>query len=44
MLGTIMLGRNPYADRVKAHRNVEILTLSSENRNELLTFLRSKFV
>jgi nucleoside-triphosphatase THEP1 len=44
MLGTIMLGRNPYADRVKSHRNVEVLTLSDDNRNELLTLLRSKFV
>jgi nucleoside-triphosphatase len=44
MLGTIMLGRNHYADRVKAHRNVEVLHLTDENRNELLTFLRSKFV
>jgi nucleoside-triphosphatase len=44
VLGTIMMGRNPYADRMKAHRNVEVLTLSDDNRNELLTLLRSKFV
>lgn len=44
VLGTIMLGRNPYADRMKAHRNVEVLTLSDDNRNEVLTLLRSKFV
>jgi nucleoside-triphosphatase len=35
LLGTIMLGRNHYA---------EVLHLTDENRNELLTFLRSKFV
>lgn len=44
VLGTIMLGRNPYADRMKAHRNVELVTLSSDNRNEVLALLRSKFV
>lgn len=44
ILGTIMLGRNAYADRVKAHRNVELLVLREDNRNDLLTLLRSKFV
>jgi nucleoside-triphosphatase len=44
LLGTIMLGRNPYADRIKAHQNVHIVELTEENRHEALTFLRSKFV
>jgi nucleoside-triphosphatase len=44
LLGTIMLGRNPYADRIKAHRNVELLTLTESNRGELLSLLRSHFV
>jgi nucleoside-triphosphatase len=44
VLGTIMLGRNPYADRIKAHRNVELLTLTEESRNEVLAYLRSRFV
>jgi nucleoside-triphosphatase len=44
MLGTIMAGRNPYADRIKAHRNVEVLTLTEDNRQETLNLLRSKFV
>lgn len=44
LLGTIMAGRNPYADRIRTHRNVEILTLTESNRPEILAFLRSKFV
>jgi nucleoside-triphosphatase THEP1 len=44
LLGTVMLGRNPYADRIKSHRNVEVLTLTPDNRQEILDFLRSKFV
>jgi nucleoside-triphosphatase len=44
VLGTIMQGRNPYADRVKTHRNVEVLTLRDDNRNDVLALLRSKFV
>jgi nucleoside-triphosphatase THEP1 len=44
VLGTIMLGRNPYADRIKAERNVQLLTLTPENRQEILTLLRSRFV
>jgi nucleoside-triphosphatase THEP1 len=44
VLGTVMLGRNPYADKIKAHRNVELLTLTEESRNELLAYLRTKFV
>ena len=44
VLGTIMAGRNPYADRIKLHRNVELLVLTPENRQEILELLRSKFV
>jgi len=44
MLGTIMIGRNPYADRIKAHRNVELLTLTEGSRNDVLAYLRSRFV
>lgn len=44
MLGTVMLGRNPYADRIKAHRNVEILVLTESNRSEVLAYLRERFV
>ncbi len=44
LLGTIMQGRNPHADRVKAHKNVEVITLRDDNRNEVLTLLRSRFV
>jgi nucleoside-triphosphatase len=44
VLGTIMLGRNRYADRIKEHRNVELLTLTEENMSDVLMYLRSKFV
>ncbi len=44
LLGTVMSGRNPYADQIKGHRNVEVLTLTESNRVDLLTLLRSKFV
>lgn len=44
LLGTIMLGRNPYADRIKAHTNVELLELTEDNRQELLNLLRARFV
>ena len=44
LLGTIMLGRNPYADRIKAHGNVELLELTEDNRQELLNLLRARFV
>ncbi len=44
LLGTVMLGRNPYADRLKAHHNVQLLVLSEDNRNDLLALLRAKFV
>ncbi|MBV9282290.1 MAG: AAA family ATPase [Chloroflexi bacterium] len=44
VLGTIMAGRNPYADRIKAHRNVEIVTLDEANRGDVLALLRARFV
>jgi nucleoside-triphosphatase THEP1 len=44
LLGTIMLGRNPYADKIKRHRNVELLVLTEENRAEILGLLRSTFI
>lgn len=44
LLGTVMLGRNAYADRIKGHRNVEVLTLTPENRQEILAALRDRFV
>lgn len=44
LLGTVMMGRNPYADRIKAHENVELLTLTPDNRAEILATLRSRFV
>ena len=44
MLGTIMIGRNPYADRIKSHPNVEVLELTATNRHELLSLLRARFL
>jgi nucleoside-triphosphatase len=44
MLGTIMAGRNPYADRIKSERHVELLLLTEDNRQDILEFLRSRFV
>ncbi|MGH2441548.1 MAG: nucleoside-triphosphatase [Chloroflexota bacterium] len=44
LLGTIMAGRNPYADRIKRHKNVEVLQLTQDNRQEILTLLRGRFV
>lgn len=44
LLGTIMAGRNPYADRLKAHKNVELLVLTPANRHEVLNLLRAHFV
>jgi nucleoside-triphosphatase len=44
LLGTIMLGRNPYADRIRRHQNVELLTLTPDNRHEILSVLRARFV
>lgn len=44
LLGTIMTGRNPYADRIKGHRNVEVVRLNDANRHEVLSLLRSRFV
>jgi nucleoside-triphosphatase THEP1 len=44
ILGTIMPGRNPYARRIREHPQVELLVLTEENRHEVLSLLRSKFV
>jgi nucleoside-triphosphatase len=44
LLGTVMQGKNPYADRIKQHRNVELLTLTADNRNQILNLLRERFV
>jgi nucleoside-triphosphatase THEP1 len=44
LLGTVMTGRSPYADRIKAHRNVEVLNLTPSNRAEVLAALRARFV
>jgi nucleoside-triphosphatase len=44
LLATIMMGRNPYADRIKAHRNVELLVLTESNRSDVLSYLRARFV
>ncbi|GAC1503124.1 MAG: NTPase [Steroidobacteraceae bacterium] len=44
ILGTIMKGRNPYADKIKAQRNVELLELTASNRVEILAELRTHFV
>jgi nucleoside-triphosphatase len=44
LLGTVMQGRNPYADRIKSHQNVVVLELTSDNRHEILNVLRSRFV
>jgi nucleoside-triphosphatase THEP1 len=44
LLGTIMLGRNPYADRIKNHGNVQLLTLTPENRADVLAALRAHFL
>ena len=43
LLGTIMAGRNPYADRIRCHANVEVITLTEENRAEVLSLLRARF-
>jgi nucleoside-triphosphatase THEP1 len=44
LLGTVMPGRNPYADRIRQHKNVELLTLTPDNRQDLLAVLRSRFI
>jgi nucleoside-triphosphatase len=44
LLGTIMRGRNPYADRIKGHQNVEVVELTADNRQDVLQLLRSRFV
>jgi nucleoside-triphosphatase THEP1 len=44
LLGTITRGRNPYADQIKAHQNVQLVTLTESNRQQVLATLRSRFV
>jgi nucleoside-triphosphatase len=44
LLGTVMLGRNRYADKLKSHRNVEVLMLTEDSRNDILAYLRTRFV
>jgi nucleoside-triphosphatase len=44
LLGTVMGGRNPYAERIRRHPKVEVLELTADNRHEILGLLRSKFV
>lgn len=44
ILGTMIQGRHPYAERIRRHPQVEILTLTGENRQEILGILRDKFV
>jgi nucleoside-triphosphatase len=43
LLGTVMAGRNHYADRIKGHPNVELITLTEENRVDVLSLLRTRF-
>jgi nucleoside-triphosphatase len=43
VLGTVMAGRNHYADRIKAHPNVELIELTEGNRADVLNFLRGRF-
>ena len=44
ILGTIMQGRNKYADRIRELHQVQTLTLTDENRGEILRFLRDRFL
>lgn len=44
LLGTIMKGRNPYADRIKKHNHVELIELTAANRQETLSRLRARFL
>ncbi|MGI8967981.1 MAG: nucleoside-triphosphatase [Chloroflexota bacterium] len=44
LLGTIMRGRSPYADRIKAHVNVEVVELTERNRQDVLNLLRNRFL
>jgi nucleoside-triphosphatase len=44
LLGTVMSGRNPYAERIRTHKSVELLTLTEENRMEILSLLRDRFM
>jgi nucleoside-triphosphatase len=44
VLGTVMVGRNPHADKIRRHRNVELFTLTPDNRQEVLAKLRDRFL
>lgn len=44
IIGTIMAGRNPYAERIRQHPNVQLLRLTAANRQDILTLLRQKFI
>jgi len=44
ILGTVMRGSNPYVERIKKHRNVQIVELTPDNRFEVLSMLRNHFV
>lgn len=44
LLATIMRGRNPYADRIKALGNADLRTVTEDNRDGLLAELRQVFV
>jgi nucleoside-triphosphatase THEP1 len=43
LLGTIMQGRNPYAEKIRRHGNVELIVLTQDNRADVLALLRSQF-
>jgi nucleoside-triphosphatase THEP1 len=43
LLGTIMQGRNPYAEKIRRHRNVELIVLTQDNRADVLALLRTQF-
>jgi len=42
VLGAIMLGPHPFADALKARRDVEVLTVTEENRSQLAPALRER--
>ncbi|HZU12916.1 MAG TPA: nucleoside-triphosphatase [Chloroflexota bacterium] len=44
VLGTLIQGRHPHADKIRRHPRAEVLTLTPDNRQEILAFLRTKFV
>lgn len=44
LLGTIMAGRNPYAERIRVHPQVKMFTLTPDNHQQVLYLLRERFV